>query len=162
MAQISRSVATLRIMGDNLIPADITSLLGCDSTYEQTKGQVLIGRISGHKRVARLGMWRLEATDHEPENIDAQISELLDKLTKDISVWGSISDEFEIDLFCGLFMEESNEGMEISPSSLKSLGERGIVLSLDIYDGNDEAPADGDPCPCGSGKNYKECCKVDA
>lgn len=162
MAQISRSVATLRIMGDNLIPADISSLLGCDPTYEQTKGQILIGKKTGHKRVARFGMWRLEATDHEPENIDAQITELLNQLSQDISVWNSISAEFEIDLFCGLFMEESNEGMEISPISLKSLGERGIVLSLDIYDGNDEAPAHGDPCPCGSGKKYKECCKVDA
>ena len=149
-------------MGDNLIPEDISSVLGCDPTYAQTKGQILIGRVTGHKRVARFGMWRLEAADHEPENIDAQISELLNKLTQDISIWNSISAEFKIDLFCGLFMDESNEGMEISPSSLKSLGERGIVLSLDIYDGNDEVPANEDPCPCGSGKTYKECCKVDA
>jgi hypothetical protein len=107
-------------------------------------------------------MWRLEETDQEPENIDAQITELLNQLSRDISVWNSISAEFEIDLFCGLFMEESNEGMEISPISLKSLGERGIVLSLDIYDGNDEAPANEEPCPCGSGVKYKDCCKVDA
>lgn len=93
MAQINRSVATLRIIGDNLNPADISPLLGCDPTYEQTKGQILIGKKTGRKRVARFGMWRLEATDHEPENIDAQITELLNQLTQKISVWDSISPE---------------------------------------------------------------------
>ena len=38
-----------------------------------------------------------------------------------------------MDLFCGLFMHESNEGAEISPASLTALGDRGVKLSLDIY-----------------------------
>lgn len=162
MAQISRSVVTLRIMGENLIPKKIISLLGCEPTHAQRKGEILVGKNTGIKRTAKFGMWRLQATDYEPENIDSQISEILDKLSQDISAWNSINAEFEIDLFCGLFMEESNEGMDISPASLKSLGERGIVLSLDIYDWNEHITSDNDPCPCGSGKIYIQCCKKSA
>lgn len=69
-----------------------------------------------------------------PENLDSQISELLNKLSSDLAVWKEIDSKFKIDLFVGLFMNESNEGLELSPASLKSLGERGILLGLDIYD----------------------------
>lgn len=162
MAQISKSVATLRIMGENLIPSEITSILGCRPSYQQEKGQIIIGKKTGRKRVVKFGMWRLAATDKEPENIDMQISEIPNRLSPDISVWETLASRYEIDLFCGLFMEENNEGMQISPTAFKALGDIGIVLSLDIYDGNDEAPANDDLCPCGSGKTYSECCKKGA
>ena len=50
MAQISRTVAGLRIGGDDLIPSEITSLLGCEPSSEQTKGEVIVRK--GHKRIA--------------------------------------------------------------------------------------------------------------
>jgi hypothetical protein len=158
LAQIHGSVATLRIVGDDLIPSEISALLGCNPSSEQRKGQIIVGEKTGQKRVARIGMWRLYAIDCEPENLDEQILELLGKLSNDLTVWQSLSEKFEIDLFCGLFMEKSNEGMEISPSQLKMLGERGINLSLDIYDGNDDSPFYSDLCPCESGNIYGKCC----
>ena len=33
----------------------------------------------------------------------------------------------------GWFMKESNEGVDIKPSTLAALGSRGIALALDIY-----------------------------
>ena len=83
-------------------------------------------------------MWSLSASDSEPENIDAQVSEILAKLTDDLVAWKKLSEKHDIDLFCGLFMEASNEGLSISPATLNSLGARGIELALDIY-GPDEA-----------------------
>lgn len=133
MAQVSKSVATLRIMGDDLNPVEITALLGHAPTESQTKGDELIGRATGNKRIARIGLWRLTATPSEPENLDAQIAELLGKLTTDMGVWSKINERYEVDLFCGLFLNQGNEGMSVSPSSLYSLGLRGIELGLDIY-----------------------------
>ena len=149
-------------MGEKLIPSEITSILGCMPSSSQEKGQEFIGPKTGRKRVAKFGMWGLEASDQKPENIEVQIFEILDKLSPELDVWKSLAAEYEMDLFCGLFMNESNEGMEISPKALKALGDRGIMLSLDIYDGNDEPPANEAPCPCGSGNLYKECCKQGA
>ena len=159
MAQIHTSVATLRIAGEKLIPSEITSFLGWEPSFSHEKGQELIGSKTGKRRVAKFGMWSLEASEQNPENIEAQIFEILDRLSSKLDVWEFLGTEYEVDLFCGLFMKKSNEGMEISAKALKALGDRGILLSFDIYDGNDEPPVDDSPCPCGSGKIYKKCCK---
>ena len=138
MAHLSRSVATLRISGDDLSPDAITKILGCQPTHGQIKGEVIVGKKTGRERIVKIGMWSLSASDSEPENIDAQVSEILAKLTDDLVAWKKLSEKHDIDLFCGLFMEASNEGLSISPATLNSLGARGIELALDIY-GPDEA-----------------------
>jgi hypothetical protein len=138
MASIQRSVATLRISGDDLDPAEITRRLGCDPSSAQTKAKRLVGRNTGTVRIAPEGMWRLFATEREPEDLDGQIDELLSKLTDDLNVWASIAEKYELDLFCGLFMRGRNEGLSMSPKSLVALGLRQIELGLDIYDGDDE------------------------
>jgi len=127
MAQLHRSVVTLRILGDDLDPAEISALLGGTPTASRRKGDVF------KHRTAKFGLWRLSASDREPENLDAQIEEILDKLSPSLDVWRSIAARYKIDLFCGLFMHESNEGLYISPASLAALGQRGILLGLDIY-----------------------------
>src|SRR5207249_10872894 len=102
MAAIEKSVVTLRVSGDTLVPAEITQLLGAAPTESETKGQEIVGRTTGHRRIAKGGMWRLCASDREPEEMDAQIQELLGPLTSDLSVWQKIADTFDIDLFCGV------------------------------------------------------------
>lgn len=138
MAQLHRSVATLRISGETLVPEEISRALGCEPTRSEFKGQVIRGKKTGRERIARISSWRLEATDQEPENLNKQVAELLGKMTQDLNVWKTLSGQFEIDLFCGLFMKVSNEGFSISPGTLEALGNRGIELSLDIYDPDKE------------------------
>ena len=133
MAHLQRSVASLRVGGDALRPERITKLLGHEPTRGQIKGEEIIGPVTGNKRIIKTGMWVLEAADCEPENLDAQISDLLGKLTADLSIWAQIKSEFKLDLFCGLFMGVNNEGLSISAASLEALGQRGIELALDIY-----------------------------
>jgi Domain of unknown function (DUF4279) len=67
-----------------------------------------------------------------------QIKSILGKLTSDVSSWKRLAAAFEVDLFCGHFMQKENEGLSISPESLAMLGERGIALALDIYGGEIE------------------------
>jgi hypothetical protein len=134
MPVIERSVVTLRISGDTLVPAEITQLLGAPPTEAETKGQEIIGHSTGHRCIAKSGMWRLCAADREPEDMDSQIQELLSLLTSDLSVWQKIAARYDIDLFCGLFMGDTNDGLILSPDSLLALGERRIELQLDIYD----------------------------
>lgn len=161
MAHIERSVATLRVIGDDLLPDEITRLLGCYPTTSHAKGEVVLGQKTGREYTKKVGMWRLEATDHEPENLDEQVAELLKKLTQDLAVWSELRKRFKMDLFCGLFMEITNEGASLSSETLLALGVRGIELSLDIY-----CPIadlrENDPCPCKSGKTYRECCMPSA
>jgi len=137
MAVVHCSAATLRVIGDDLLPDEITRLLGCEPTAEQTKGQVIRHR-SGRERVARTGAWRLAVPDEEPADLNKQVAQLLGKLTDDLAVWKEIGSRFHVDLFCGLFMEEGVEGETLSAETLEALGSRGIELELDIYAPGDE------------------------
>jgi hypothetical protein len=108
------------------------NFVGCRTYFFSVKGQEIPLKF-GNVRIAKRGQWHLHATDTEPENLDAQVAEILEKLTPDLSVWLDLSNRFEIDLFCGWFMSESNEGVIIAPNTLKQLGERGIQLDIDLY-----------------------------
>ena len=136
MAHLARSKASLRIFGDDLNPDEVSHLLGCVPTEAWTKGQVKVFE-SGRDVVRKSGAWFLKATAAEPENLDRQVEELMAQMSSDLDIWSTITQKYEVDLFCGWFMEESNEGVSMSAHTLYLLGERGIELSLDIY-GPDE------------------------
>ena len=161
MARIQGSVATLRVIGDELSPDEISSLLGSPATIGRIKGEVVRGKKTSIEYTNKSGMWRLDATDREPGNLDEQVIELLSKLTQDLAVWSSLKERFRLELFCGLFMEATNEGATLSSDTLLALGARGIELSLDVYCPIAELNG-SDPCPCESGKAYGECCMPSA
>jgi hypothetical protein len=110
-------------------------LLGCAPTLAYRKGEIF----GAHASIRRTGSWQLEASDRIPEDLDGQIDELLTKLTPSIDVWKELSSRFKIDLFCGFFMQETNEGMEISFESLGALSNRGISLAVCIYSPTEES-----------------------
>ena len=76
--------------------------------------------------------WRLQASLSEPGDLDGQIKEILSGTSDDFDAWRALGARFRIDMFCGLFMEEWNEGAVLTPETLKLLSDRGITLSLDI------------------------------
>lgn len=121
------------MIGDALEPQTITRLLGCAPTLAQRKGEAYRSETSGKKRVARVGMWSLNAVDRKPGDPDAQVTELLGKLSSDLDVWRSIAGSFRVEVFFGLFLREWNEGVNLSSASLVALGTRGIAAEFDIY-----------------------------
>jgi len=80
----------------------------------------------------------LEADSAEPEDINGQVRWLLSQVESDPKVWKALGRRFDVDIFCGLFMQESNEGMSLAPDVMALLGERGIHLALDIYNASDD------------------------
>ena len=143
MGAIDHSIATLRFFGDDLVPDEISALLGASPTASQQKGQEQIGSNTGIVRIAKTGSWRFGATRREPEDLESQIFEILDQLTQDLSVWAAIGSRYEPDLFCGIFMGGSNDGLPLSARALLALGQRGISLDLDIYDAGSDGPSVG-------------------
>jgi hypothetical protein len=139
MAALHRAVATLRISGDAMNPDEVSSLLGAQPTFAQRKGQEMQTLPDRPIRVARYGLWRLKAPETLPEDLDHQVSELLSRLTPDLIAWKFLAENFRVDLFCGWFMKEGNEGVDISPTTLLALGERQISLALDIYGPDSDA-----------------------
>ena len=140
MAGLARSRAALRLFGDDLRPEEITALLGAPPTSSRRRGeQDDRGR---NPRFWPTGAWILSADDILPADPDRQIAQILGQLTADPAVWRSLAARFRIDMFCGWFMDEVNEGVSLSVATLSSLGERGILLDMDIYGRADESPPD--------------------
>ncbi len=88
---------------------------------------------TGVEKVARTGSWRLETERCEPADLDGQLNTLLDQLSNDLPAWRDFATQFRGRAFCGLFLDESNEGLTLRPETLARLGERGLLLDLDIY-----------------------------
>jgi len=143
-------MATLRVIGDDLDPDEVTTMLGCTPTFAQRQGQHIPTRSASFPegfRVAKFGLWRLDATEAAPENFDAQVAELVGKLTRELAVWRDTARRFRVELFCGWFMKTSNDGVSISATSLRLLAERGIGLEVSIYDPTDDDPVKGEFAP---------------
>lgn len=118
MAQIHHSAACLRISGDELVPEEITRILRCTPTSAQRTGKVLRYRTGG-ERVVKCGNWRLNTARAEPEDLNGQIRWLLSQVESDPEVWKSLVEKFDVDIFCGLFMQGANHGMSLAPDVMR-------------------------------------------
>lgn len=132
MGIAEKSVVTFRIFADDLVPSEITALLGCEPTKAYSKGDVRAKSKTGY--IEKTGSWRLRAEDRAPEDIAAQISEILGRMSADPAVWNQLRSKCEMDFFCGVFMGSGNDGLSFPPELLAELSMRGIALNLDIYD----------------------------
>jgi len=131
MAELSKTAASLRISGDDLDPDEVAQLLGRKPDLARRKGEIV--QAASGERVSRTSVWSAKADHRTPGDLDLQVSELLAGTTDDLATWLRLADRYSVDVFCGFFMKDANEGLSISPQTLQTLGERGIALGLDIY-----------------------------
>ncbi len=132
MGILHKSAATIGFYGDDLDPTEITEALGAEPTVGVRKGGVWKTK-SGAVKTAVTGSWRIEAEYCEPGDLDGQINGLLDGLSEDLVVWRSFSQRHRGRVFCGLFLDSGNEGLTLRSETLLRLGERGLLIDLDIY-----------------------------
>lgn len=132
MAELNETVATLRFFGDELDPDELTRLLRSAPTKGAKKGGVWCTG-NGTEKIAKSGFWRLDTADRSPGDLDTQIAELFKNLSPDLSVWADLSQRYKADIFCGLFLKYTNEGISLQPSTLAAVGSRGLIFSFDIY-----------------------------
>ncbi|WCM26911.1 DUF4279 domain-containing protein [Sphingomonas sp. QA11] len=133
MAAIYETTMCLRFFGDELDPDEITACLGRPPSVGMRKGGTWVTEL-GAEKVARTGSWRLKTNDRQPRDFDSHIAQILEGLSDDLAVWEDLVTRFKADVFCGLFMKESNEGLSLSAKSMLDLGARGLSLEFDIYD----------------------------
>lgn len=132
MGILHKSAASIGFYGDDLDPTEITAALGAEPTVGVAKGGQWETK-SGAIKTAVSGSWRLAAERCEPGDLDGQINSLLDRLSSDLVAWRSLSERHRGRAFCGLFLNSGNEGLSLQPETLLRLGERGLLIDLDIY-----------------------------
>jgi len=84
MGELSESAACLRLFGDDLIPDDITTLLGHEPMGSDIKGE-LSKTLLPRKQVllSKTGSWRLSFERRRPADLNGQIEEIIELLTDD-------------------------------------------------------------------------------
>lgn len=91
----------------------------------------------GADKTARTGSWRLLADRRSPADLDGQIRQLLSAMNDDLEAWKSLAGRFRGRIFCGVFLASRNDGLTLPPETLLMIGQRGLVLDLDIYEQTD-------------------------
>lgn len=104
MGIAEHSVVAFRIFGDDLVPSEVTARLGYQPTKSFCKGDVRIGEKTGNRYVEKTGRWSLSAEDSHPEDIPAQIEEILGKLSQDLTIWSQLRSKYKMAFLCGIFM----------------------------------------------------------
>lgn len=132
MAALHETTLALRFFGDDLDPDEVTARLGCPPTKGAKKGGIWITK-RGTENTARTGSWLLISNDRQPGDLNAQVADLLSLLSDDLLVWADFTARFDASVFCGIFVEQSNEGEDLSTETLQRLSSRNLRLSLNIY-----------------------------
>jgi hypothetical protein len=141
MAAIAESRVSIRFFGDDLNPVEVTNLLGRAPSTQYRRGDT---RTSGGREYARkYGAWIAAAEAQRPEAIDAQLAEMFASMSQDLTAWRTLTSRFSGDVFCGLFMDQSNEGFSLSSETLRMLSDRGLEIGFDVYDPTRDDAANG-------------------
>lgn len=127
------SAVSIGFYGDDLDPSEVTRQLGCEPNVGVAKGGTWI-TAAGTEKVARTGSWRLVAERRAPADPDAQIGLLLTAMNDDLEAWQSLAGRFRGRVFCGVFLASGNDGLTLRPETLLMIGQRSLVLDLDIYE----------------------------
>lgn len=136
MAAIARVRASLRVFGDTLEPDEVSALLGHEPTRCHRKGEK--GGPNGTS-VEPTGAWILHSRISEKAEIEDHVESILTLLTGDSDEWSSLTERFSASILCGVFLDQYNEGFELSPRLCKALANRGLVIAFDIYSGDPDA-----------------------
>jgi hypothetical protein len=136
LAAIARVRVSLRVFGDSLEPEEVSALLGREPTRCHRKGD----KIDPNGRsVEPTGAWILDSGLSEKAEIEDHVEALLAPVSNDSDEWASLTSRFSASILCSAFLDQYNEGFELSPRLAQSLAERGLVIAFDIYSGDLEA-----------------------
>jgi hypothetical protein len=131
MGVLGETDVSVRFWGDDLDPAALTLALRAQPTLTRTKGDVR--RSGSHEIVAKAGQWNLSTGYARPGDLDSQIRGHFAMMTDDLAVWTRLSAQYHGDLFCGLFMQETNDGLSLEVSTIEMIAARGLTVQFDIY-----------------------------
>ncbi len=132
MSVIFESAASLRFFGDDLDPDELTSILGAAPTQSIRKGETR-RLLRGRELLAKTGSWRLSVDRRQPGDLDGQIAEIFGRLTSDLSLWTALTQRYQADLFCGVFMGSGNDGFSLEPATTGAIAARGLLIDFDLY-----------------------------
>jgi hypothetical protein len=126
---------SIEITADDLVPDEVTALLGVTPTQTQQKGKPWTTADGKKERIGKFGRWSLRLDPAEANELEVAESAvtLLNRVPADIAVWEALSCRATIRLSVGLGLESLHQGLSIDPGLLRRLADRRMALDLAIY-----------------------------
>lgn len=124
---------TLALYGDDLDPVEITELLGCQPTSSHRRGEIRIGKRTGHRTVYKQGAWFLSAEGRAPRTAEQLTAELLAKVASDDRLWSELARRFDVQMRYGIFLEAWNRGFGLGRDVVLRVARLGASLEFDVY-----------------------------
>ena len=135
--KVDKARVSLRFFGDDLNPDEVTHLLDCQPTEAHKKDDVVPSKFN--PRIVKTGTWLLSFSKKSEEDLEGQISQLLDQLPKNLEIWQNLTRRFDSDIYCGAWLKAWNRDVWLSAGLLSKLSDRGLNLGMAIYcDGEDD------------------------
>lgn len=127
---VDRFRITLRISGEHLDPDRISALLRCKPSGSERKGAPV------GSRIPKRGQWHLTVDSKDcSEEVDVEdaVRMLLDRLPSASEPWSSLSRDYRVDIFWGIFMDRENQGFGIPAEISRMLADRRLETGFDVY-----------------------------
>ena len=128
---IDRSKVSLRIFWENLNPDEISRLLKCPPS--KTKEIVKKAIDKTKEGISHTAWWNLESNLPDETDLEEKVWDILQRISGDQGVWDFLTARYDIDLFCGVFLETQNRGFNLSVKLMRELSRLGIKIGFDIY-----------------------------
>jgi hypothetical protein len=119
---------TLGIHGEDLVPEEISRLLGLAPTSAHRRGD---SRRSGSPWPQ--GAWLLSVEARSPTGPEELVHLLLARLPTDEALWSDLRTRFRLQLSFGIFTERWNRGFELSASAIQRINLLQAGVGFDIY-----------------------------
>jgi len=137
-----RTLAELRIYGDELDPAIITSLLGIEPTTSQKKGEVKTNSL-GFQRAAKVGGWFLSSEEQvTSKDLRRHLDWLLSHLSPKAKELRNIQDmpSVQANVTCIWWSRYGDGGPTLWPEHMRALGELDLECGFDIsfFEGDED------------------------
>lgn len=119
---------TLCVYGENLVPAQISDMLGCDASCSHTRGE----KKGPHSPAFPEGAWLLEERRFAPCDPNEMVETLFLRMSSDEAVWKELSSKYRIRVHLAVHTEQGI-CFDLSQSNLALIAARHAEMFVDIY-----------------------------
>lgn len=123
----------IRLSGNDLDPAQVTAATGRTPTFASAKGERRPSKASRGSVRQPTGVWILDSPVRETEPLSRHLRWCIQSLRRMDLRSPQLAGVRERAVVVGIFLEDSNEAVDLLPNQLAALARAEVEVTFDIY-----------------------------